>query len=118
MDGTTLGRRLIEGLRVNASELPEDDPRWIAIDSLRWGADGVDDETLWQAVITAIQLAENDGERWMLGDGVVDESVATRPVLRARLRASYDSNPYVREMYRVMHAYLDDSGYDRGWWRL
>ncbi len=66
----------------------------------------------------AVELAATDDERWHLGDGVIDESIATRPELRLRWRREYDTNPAVRAAYRVMHVYLDTFHGDRGWWAL
>jgi hypothetical protein len=84
--------------------------------SLRGGADGVDDETLWGAVIAAVEGAADDRERWMLGDGVIDESVSTRTALTERWRAEFEKSAAVRSVYYTMWSYLDGLGLDRGWW--
>jgi len=42
---------------------------------LGFGGEGLDDETVWVAVMTAVHLASDDGERWLLADGVIDETV-------------------------------------------
>ncbi len=55
-----------------------------ATDALRWGADELDDTIVYDAAMTAIRLAANDAERWILADGFVAESLATRPALVTR----------------------------------
>lgn len=109
-NGVSLGRSLLAEMRASEDELGD------ASDLLRWGADGVDDETLWQAVMTAVEGARDDGERWTLGDGVIDESLGTRPSLASGWHSARGSSAQVREVFRVMHEYLDENGHDRGWW--
>lgn len=89
-----------------------------ATDLLRWGADDLDDETLWTAAMVAVELAANDGERWMLGDGLIEEFIATREVLRLRWAAARDTEPAVAEVYRVMcdPAWNWSDG-PASWWR-
>ena len=113
--GAELGRRLINEMRAfdaddEASAVGE------ATDLLRWGADEVDDETLWTAVITAAELARDDAERWMLGDGPIDESIATREPLRRRWAAARRTNASVAEVYRVMCDPRWTWSDEPGWW--
>lgn len=126
-DPLELARDFVADLRapnVDATnDIDGDEDELDAIDLLRFGADEVDDETLWQAALAIAELLDDDGERWMFADGVVDESIATRPALEARWRAEYDTNQSVQEIYRVMHdpswnSLYDstDDEYPAGWW--
>ena len=64
----------------------------IAVDTasylLRWGANGLDDEQVWSALLAALDEASEDREFWALGDGFVTESVRVRPALAARWRTA------------------------------
>lgn len=73
-----------------------------ASDVLRWGAGDLGDEDLWTAVTAALAEARDDGEYWRIGDGVVDESVRTRPALSERLWSRRESDSDVAELFRVM----------------
>jgi hypothetical protein len=95
-DVENLGRRLVRGMRV--ADAADDE----AMEALRWGGDTLDDEELWRAVLAALDEAQDDGEFWALGDGLIDESVRTRPVLERRWREERLSNPKIAEVYRVM----------------
>jgi len=97
-DPEVLGRRLVHEMR---HSLPSVDVE-TASDVLRWGADGLDDEQVWSALLAALDEASEDGEYWALGDGFVSESVCTRPVLGARWRDAEMSNPKAVEVSRVM----------------
>lgn len=83
LDAEELGRRFIKELRRG----PDEHSETSATDVLRWGADDLDHETLWRAVLTIVGLA-TAAERWGIGDGLIDESVATRPELRRRWAGS------------------------------
>lgn len=82
VDPVELGRAFMEELRGRQIVSPGGP----ATNLLRWDGEVLDDETVWRAVITAVQLAADDSERWLLADGVVDEQIATRPTLRERWR--------------------------------
>ncbi len=86
-----------------------------AAKALRFGAEGIDDDTLWAAVLTVVELAADD-ECWAIGDGLIDESIATRPKLSALWHQEFDRNPAVRAIYRAMWLDFDASGLDYGWW--
>ncbi|MEK7425562.1 MAG: hypothetical protein AAB131_17175, partial [Actinomycetota bacterium] len=58
---------------------PDDDERPWAMGLLRWGADGIQDDLLFAAVVAACGLVSGWSERWRLADGVVAESINTRP---------------------------------------
>jgi hypothetical protein len=75
---------------------PDDDERPWATGLLRWGAEGVDDDLLFSAVVAACGRASGWSERWLLADGVVAESINTRPALRARWLAECRVNPMVQ----------------------
>jgi len=89
-----------------------------ATDLLQWEAEDTDDEVIWDATLLIVEGASDDGERWMIGDGLIDESIATRSELRARWHAARKTNPHVDAMFRVMHRYLGEEGHDLGWWDL
>ena len=74
-----------------------------ASDLLRWGANGLDDEQVWSALLAALDEASEDREFWALGDGFVTESVRVRPALAARWREARFTNPGVAAVHRFMH---------------
>lgn len=113
LDAEKLGRGFITELRRG----PDEHSETPATDLLRWGADDLDDETLWRAVVTIVGLA-TPAERWGIGDGLIDESVAMRPELRRRWRDQFETNPGVRAVYEAMWEDLDACGLDRGWWTI
>ena len=76
--GVRLGEAFIEELRRSRARVGP------ATDALRWGADDLDDDVVYDAAMTTIRLAANDAERWILADGFIAESFATRPSLVAR----------------------------------
>jgi hypothetical protein len=92
------GRRLVQEMR---TELPPGDVE-AASDLLRWGADDLDDDEVWAALLAALEEVQEDGEYWSRGDGLVDESVRTRPALDARCREARSTNAKAAEVYRVM----------------
>lgn len=113
-DGVALGRRLIEEMRISRDD--ESFEPW-ATDALRWGGEELDDDTVWAAAMSAAEWATEDGERWALGDGLIDESIATRPHLRKRWQALRNSNAAVGEVYRVMRDPRWNWGVDEeSWW--
>jgi hypothetical protein len=68
-------------------------------------------------VLTIVGLA-TAAERWGIGDGLIDESVATRPELRRRWLSQFETNPGVRAVYEAIREDLDACGLDRGWWAV
>jgi hypothetical protein len=119
-----LGTRLINEMRAGEVDPPttggerSDEPHPdSAMDLLRWGADDIDDDTLWTAALTAAALAADDGERWSLGDGLIDESIAVRASLRRRWAAERHTNVAVAEIYRVMRdPSWNGTGAADSWW--
>ena len=93
-DPARLGQQFIAEMRAPASA-DEDERPWAA-GMLRWGADELDDETVWTAVTLACHLARDDGERWTLADGVVAETILMRPTLAARWLAECERDPHLR----------------------
>ena len=93
--GAALVAEMSEQLR------PANDERPWATGLLRFGADGVDDDLLFRSVVSACGRASNWSERWLLADGVVAESIKTRPVLRERWLAECAVNPSVDAVERV-----------------
>ena len=87
-----------------------------ASDILRWHGDDLDDEFVWTAVLAAADAAADDAERRVLGDGLIDEQVATRPELRTRWHRAYDENASVRAVFKAVWAMLDSMKLDYGWW--
>ncbi|MBV9665292.1 MAG: hypothetical protein JOZ37_15095 [Actinobacteria bacterium] len=55
-DPEVLGKAFLDELR--AFRRHESEDLGPATDLLRWGAPGVDDETLWRAVLTIVDLAD------------------------------------------------------------
>ena len=98
-----LGRLLIEEARrpLGSPALPEDDPRWIAVETLRWGADDLDDDALWAEVMAAVSTAKEESLFVYLSDGLIAESVRTRPGLYARWLNEAERNPKVRAIEDV-----------------
>jgi hypothetical protein len=92
-----LGRRLIHEMR---RPLPSLDVE-TASDVLRWGADDLDDEQVWSALLAALDESSEDGEYWELGDGFVSEFVCTRPALDARWQDAEATNAKAAEVRRV-----------------
>jgi hypothetical protein len=115
VDAVELGRAFMAELREPITDRSLDNKR-PATDRLRWDGDELDDEAVWTAVMTAVQMADGENERWLLGDGVIDEQVATRPNLRERWRNAYRSDAAVRAVYAAMWEELDATPYGRGWW--
>jgi hypothetical protein len=68
---------------------------------LRWGAEVLDDETVWTAVMVACRLARDNDERWMLADGVVAETILMRPTLSARWLERCDHDALVRAVQEI-----------------
>ena len=97
-DPEVLGRRLVHEMRLPLQSLDIE----TASDVLRWGADELDDEQVWSALLAALDEASDDGEYWALGDGFVAESVCTRPALEARWRHAEVSNAKAAQVRRVM----------------
>ena len=75
---------------------PDDDERAWATGLLRWGADGIDDELLFAAVVAACDRVSGWSERWRLADGVVAESINMRSAVRERWLAECAVNPMVQ----------------------
>ncbi|MEI6231259.1 MAG: hypothetical protein WCP81_11035 [Actinomycetes bacterium] len=75
---------------------PDDDERPWATGLLRWGADGIDDDLLFSAVVAACGRATGWSERWLLADGVISDSINTRPAVRERWLAECAVNPMVQ----------------------
>lgn len=73
-----------------------------AAEHLRDGAGGLTDDDLWTAVVAALAEARDDSEYWLIGDGVVDESVRIRPVLARRMWLLRESDPAIASLFRVM----------------
>ena len=110
MQGEELGRRLIAEIRTEGGGLSDESVTQV----LSLGGEGVDDQTPWLAVMTAVHLAVDDGERWLLGDGVIDETIGMRPYLAGRWKAAYRTDEAVRAVHRAMWEDLDGMGTDRG----
>ena len=98
-DPARLGRTLVEEMR--APVPADDDEQPWATGMLRWGADELDDETVFIAVVAACGLAPDDSERWLLADGVIAETVRTRPTLHARWLAQCEHDERVRSVEAV-----------------
>jgi hypothetical protein len=81
-----------------------------------WAAEDLDDESVWTAVMAAVDAAEEEDERWCLGDSICDMHIATRPVLRERWHKEFHRNPKVRAVFEAMWSELDAMPYGRGWW--
>jgi len=84
----------------------EDMPRGVQSASwdLQYGATTLDDESVWQAVLGALDEVDltDEGELWGLGDTFFAESVLTRPELEQRLlELRIDSKP-LTALFRVM----------------
>jgi hypothetical protein len=110
-----LGRNLIRLGRVDIHQLTDEDPRVEALHALRWGADDLDDDAVWNATLGALEEIARDDDVWVFGDGFVDETIKTRPELARRWLALYDSSEVVREVHRVMEAYTRRF-HDMAWW--
>lgn len=96
-----MGRRLVRESRLGATEPLRGTER--SAGQLRWGAHGLDDDAVWQALLGA--LAETDrsvGDLWTLGDGFVAESVLTRPDLEQRLLELRIESKDVAALFSVM----------------
>lgn len=93
-----LGRRLVREMRDDGAR-ESDDAAFLV---LRFGADDLSDEELWEAAMAALDEASSDGEYWQLGDGVFDESIRTRPALVARWVDERAHNRSIQAVCRVM----------------
>jgi hypothetical protein len=93
-----LGRRLVREMRDDQARDSDD----AALHVLRWGADELSDEQVWEAAMAALDEATTDSELWLLGDGFLSESLRTRPALDARWRDLRGVDPKVTDVYRVM----------------
>jgi hypothetical protein len=80
---------------------PDDDERPWATGLLRWGAEVVDDDLLFSAVVAACGHVSGWSERWLLSDGVVAESINARPAVRERWLAECGVNPIVHAVEAV-----------------
>jgi hypothetical protein len=81
-----------------------------------WAADDLDDESVWTAVMAAVDAAEDESERWCFGDSICDMHIATRPELRERWYKEFHRNPKVRAVFQAMWTELDAMPHGRGWW--
>ena len=88
---------------------------------LRGGGHQLDDETLWSALLGALDEARGDRELWLLADGFVTESVLLRRNLGARMKELCRTNASAAEMARMMadprrNAWGYDPNGNRDYW--
>ncbi len=70
-----LGRRLVAEMGRPRTEEEFDDS---ATAALRWGAEDLDDDAVWRALLAALDAAQEDGDLFLIADGMLFESVFTR----------------------------------------
>jgi hypothetical protein len=91
-DAQEIGRRWIRSNR-KREEAPDDcDPR----------DPELDDETVWAALLGALDEARGDTELFLVADLLVTGVVMTRPALDSRLPGLCRTNPAASEMARMM----------------
>jgi len=98
-DAAQLGRKLVDEMRAPVPD--DDDERPWATGMLRWGADELDDESVFVAVVVACGLVRDDDERWRLADGVIAETIRTRPAVHARWLAQREHDEHVRAVEAI-----------------
>ena len=95
------GRDLVRETRLPADGRLPLDPEG-AISQFRWGADGYDDDDVWQVLLGALTEAESYDDLWYLSDGFIPESVVTRPTLDQRLLVLERTDPKMIEIMQII----------------
>ncbi|HYD08905.1 MAG TPA: hypothetical protein VEA78_02280 [Acidimicrobiales bacterium] len=113
-DVAALAQRYMAGLRSSAPIADEATAR--LYDALHFDAGrGIGDEAVWEIAMYAVRAATDDGERWNIGDGLIDVTVSSRPALLERWVAAYDTDPAVRAVFEVMWDEVHSRGHRPVW---